>query len=223
MIEKDLAFLKETPFFDSGLYDNQHVFENTVGAINAAAKNNIGCKINLRATQDNVIICFKDSTLMRLIHVEDKVKDCTYENISYIAKFPILTLNEVIELTKNIPVIFELEEGNLDYKLRIMDVLSSYEGKYAIESKDINTLKWFRKNYKKVPIGYKIDKYNMHRFHIFHGYDFVDVDTNVFADAVACKYKKEYLLLGHNVKDDDSFDSKKLTYDNLICESQLEK
>ena len=107
MIEKDLTFLKETPFFDSGLYDNQHVFENTSGAISAAAKNNIGCKINLKATQDNTIICFKDDTLMRLLHVEDKVKDSTYENISYIAKFTILTLSEVIELTKNIQVIFE--------------------------------------------------------------------------------------------------------------------
>ena len=37
------------------------------------------------------------------------------------------------------------------------------------------------------------------------------------------EYKKEYLLLGHNVKNDNDYDSKKLTYDNLICESQLEK
>ena len=223
MNNKDLSFLKEKSFFDSGIYDNQHVFENTVGAINNVVKNEFGYKVNLKCTQDNVIICFKDDTLMRLIHVEDKVKDCTYENINYIAKFPVLTLQEFIELAKDIPIIFELDKNKLDYKLRIMDILSQYEGKYAIESKDMDTLRWFHKNYPNTPIGYKMDKDNMHRFHIFNRYDFVDLDINVFNDKQARKLKETYLVLGSNVKNDKTFETKYNVYDNLICVSQLEK
>ena len=223
MTTKDLTFLKEKTFFDSGIYDNQHVFENTVGSITNVVKNNFGYKVNLKITQDNIVICYKDDTLMRLIHVEDKIKDCTYENINYIAKFPLLTLTEFIELTKDIPVIFEVDKGKLDYKLRIMDILSQYEGKYAIESKDMDTIRWFHKNYPNIPIGYKIDKDNMFRFHIFNKYDFVDLDVNVFNDKQARKYKETTLVLGHNVKNDKTFETKYNVYDNLICVSQLEK
>ena len=220
---KDLTFLKDVPFFNGGIYDNQQIYENTVTAIKNLVKAKCGLKTNLRMCEDGVIICYRDEDLLNLLHVEDKINKCSYENISYISKFPILTLSELPELTSDIPLICELEKNKLEYKLRVMDVLSMYEGKYAIISNDLKTLKWLNKNYPNTIIGYKVDRSNLHGIHLFKKYDFICVDINLYDDKQVRKLRESMMVIGHGVKDDATFELKKNVYDNLICESQLEK
>ena len=222
-MNKELTFIKGQVFFNKGIYDNSNVYENTTKAIKNVIKGKVGLKVDLRMTQDGVIICYSDDTLERLVHVEDKVRDCTFENMNYITKFPLLKFSELIELTKDIPVIFELEKNNMEYKLHVMDILSQYEGKYAIISKDIKTLKWMNKNYPNVVIGYKIDKDNLHRFHIFRRYDFISIDVNLLNDKFIRKQREDKFIIGHNVIDDKAYNSKKDVYDALICESNFDK
>lgn len=222
-MNKELTFIKGQVFFNKGIYDNSNVYENTTKAIKNVIKGKVGLKVDLRMTQDGVIICYSDDTLERLVHVEDKVRDCTFENMNYITKFPLLKFSELIELTKDIPVIFELEKNNMEYKLHVMDILSQYEGKYAIISKDINTLKWMNKNYPNVVIGYKMDKDNLHRFHIFRRYDFISIDVNLLNDKFIRKQREDKFIIGHNVIDDKAYNSKKDVYDALICESNFDK
>ncbi len=223
MNKKSLAFIKDTPFFDSGIYDNKVAFENTKKAIDNLIKNKYGLVTHLKCTQDNEIICYKDDDLMRLLHVEDKIKHSTFDNISYIAKFPIMKLEELISIANCIPIIFEIDKGNIDYRLRIMNVLSSYEGSYAIISKDIDTLKWINKNYPNIIKGYKVDKTNLYRFHLFKKYDFMVCDINLYNDKQIKKLREEYLVLGNNVTSDQVYESMIGLYDNLICDSNLEK
>ena len=137
MAVKDFSFLVDTPYFNGGIYDNQQVYENTSIAIKNLVSAKFGFKTNLRMTEDHTIICYKDEDLMRLLHVEDKIGKCTYENISYISKFPVLTLNDLVDGKYNIPIIFELDKNKLDYKTRRVNALATYEGKYAIISNDI--------------------------------------------------------------------------------------
>ena len=222
-MNKNLSFLKDVPFFNGGIYDNKQVYENTINSIKNVIKVNYGLKTNIKCTQDNYLICYKDDTLMRLIHVEDKIKDCTFENINYVSKFPILQLSELVEYTKDIPLICEVDKNGLSYKLRLMDVLSLYEGTYAIISKDIKTLKWLHKNYPSCVIGYKIDKTNMHRFHIFKEYDFLCIDINIYDDKHIRKLRENSIVISCGYADEQTYDSKKSVYDNLICESNLEK
>jgi len=222
-MNKELTFIKGQVFFNKGIYDNSNVYENTTKAIKNVIKGKVGLKVDLRMTQDGVIICYSDDTLERLVHVEDKVRDCTFENMNYITKFPLLKFSELIELTKDIPVIFELEKNNMEYKLHVMDILSQYEGKYAIISKDIKTLKWMNKNYPNVVIGYKMDKDNLHRFHIFRRYDFISIDVNLLNDKFIRKQREDKFIIGHNVIDDKVYNSKKDVYDALICESNFDK
>ncbi len=220
---KNLTFLKTSPFFVSGIYDNNHVYENTTNAINNVIKSKNSLYIKLKMTQDNVIICYSDDTLERLVHVEDKVIDCTYDNMNYITKFPVLKLSDLISITNNIPVIFELDKNIVDYRIHIMDILSKYTGDYAIVSKDMDTIKWVNKHYPKVVTGYKIDKDNMHRFHIYKKYDFTLVDVNLYNDKYIRKQREDHFIMGHNVKDDNTYEIKKNVYDNLVCDMKLDK
>ena len=222
MINKDLTFLKESPFFIGGIYDNTKVYENTLNAINNVIKNNYSLYIKLKMTEDNVIICYLDDDLSRLLHVEDEVKKVTYENMNYIAKFPVLKLSDLVNITKDIPVLFELDKNVLEYKLLIMDILTQYEGRYGIVSKDMDTLKWMNKNYPKVVTGYKIEKDNMHRFHIFKRYDFHVVDINLYNDKYIKKEKENKPILGINILDDTTYELKQNIYSNLIVNSKLD-
>lgn len=222
-MNKDLSFLKEIPFFNGGIYDNKQIYENTATAIKNTIKAKCGIKTNIRTTQDGHLICYMDDNLMRLIHVEDKIKDCTFENIDYISKFPIMKLSELVELTTSIPIILELDKNNVDYRLKVMDILSMYEGKYAIVTDDLKTIKWINKNYPNVVVGYKIDKKNIHRFHLYKNYDFLYVDVTVYEDKLVRKVRENMIVLGYGVTSDEMYDNKKDVYDNLICESQFEK
>lgn len=223
MQTKDLTFLKELPFFHAGIYDNNIAFEHTVKAIDNAIKSNVGIQVDIKKTSDNEMICFADDDLNRLIHVEDKTKTIDFENLDYMAKFPILKLSELLPLVNDqVPLLIKLSKNDLNYKLKVMDYLIQYKGRYAIVSDDIDTLKWLKKNYPKIIIGYKIDKNNMHRFHIFNKYDFMVVDVNLYDDKHIRKQREEKFIIGSNIKDDDMYESKKDVYDNLICESQLD-
>lgn len=222
MNNKDLSFMKDTPFFHAGIYDNKKVFEHTTKAIENVIKSKVGLKIDLKMTNDGQIICFQDDNVKRLVHIDDKVSDIEYDYLNYLTKFPILKFSDLLKLTKDIPLIVEMDRNILEYKLKIMDELVMYEGKVAIVSKDMDTLKWLNKNYPKFIIGYKIDKDNMHRFHIFRRYDFEDIDINLYNDKYIRKQREEKFIIGHNVKDDNVYDLKRLVYDTLICESQLD-
>lgn len=223
MAVKDFSFLVDTPYFNGGIYDNQQVYENTSIAIKNLVRAKFGFKTNLRMTEDHTIICYKDEDLMRLLHVEDKIGKCTYENISYISKFPVLTLNDLVDGKYNIPIIFELDKNKLDYKTRIVNALATYEGKYAIISNDIKTIRWLDKNYPDIIIGYKVDKSNIHKLHLFKKYDFICIDVNLYDDKQVRKLRESYIVIGHGIKDDNTFEAKKEVYDNLICDTQLEK
>ena len=79
------------------------------------------------------------------------------------------------------------------------------------------------KNYPNVVIGYKMDKDNLHRFHIFRRYDFVSIDVNLLNDKFIRKQREDKFIIGHNVIDDKVYNSKKDVYDALICESNFDK
>ena len=220
---KNLTFLKEKPFFHAGIYDNNVAYEHTVKAVENAIKTDVGIQVDIKRTGDNELICFADDDLKRLVHVEDKIAKSSFEEVDYITKFPILKLHDLLVLVNNqVPLIINLYKNDLNYKIKVMDELIQYEGNYAVLSSDINTLKWIKKNYKNVIIGYKIDKENMHRFHIFNKYDFIVVDINLYKDKFIRKEREKKFIIGLNVKNDTLYDSKKEVYDNLICESQLD-
>ena len=162
---------------------------------------------------------------MRMLHTEDKVNDDTYENIIYIAKYPILKLHDVLEIVDGkTPLLFEVFGiyKSSYYENSIMEELANYKGPYAIESNDLGLVKWFYKNHKDVVIGYKVDKVNDHKFHFFYNYDFIDIDVELSKDKDIRKGRECSFILGHNVFNDFEYENKITVYNNLVCETKLE-
>ena len=94
--------------------------------------------------------------------------------------------------------------------------------KASIESNNIKILKYFYKNYKDIIIGYKLDRFNYKKIHLFKNYDFLDIDINLYPDKYIRKLREDEFILGHNINSNIDYFNKNNVYDNLVCDLKFE-
>ena len=102
---KDLSFLKSRYFVYKGIYDNKNVYENTLEAIKVAIRKNKAIYLTVCETKDKELIICENDCLTRIQNQKDNIKDMTYDEISYLSFYHIPKLTEVLELTKDVPLI----------------------------------------------------------------------------------------------------------------------
>lgn len=222
--DKNLSFLKNKRYVTSGIYDNKNIYENTKEAYILAIQKGYNLKIDIHITIDNIIICYSDDNLMRLLHVDSNIKDVTFDDITYISKFNINKFEDIINILPNTNLLIEIHNdiNNTNYYKMVVDILKNSHNQYAIESNNIKVLKYFNKYYPDIIIGYKIDRSNYKRIHLFKNYDFIDIDINLYPDKYIRKLREDEFILGHNIRSNIDYFNKKEVYDNLVCDLKVE-
>ena len=138
----DDSWLLTKPIAHRGLWGNG-VPENTREAYELAAKKGIPIEIDLYFTSDKKIVSFHDTTLNRMLGVNGKIWETSYDDLK---KHTIIgsknetvpTFEEVLEIAKGrAPLLIEVKKqpipGLID---AICDVLKDYDGDYAIQAFD---------------------------------------------------------------------------------------
>lgn len=222
---KDKSFLKGRLIAHRGVYDNKSVYENTLKAFDKAIKLNYIIELDVRMLNDGTLIVFHDEDMQRLLHLEGNIEKISYEELSYLAKYPIPTLEETLNLVNgSVPLIIELKNikkrGVVESK--VMELLDNYKGKYAIQSFHIRTIKWFVKNRSNVVVGYLIGRKNASKIHLFKKFDFININMGLVNDKKLKLLKANYLVLGYTIRTRKELEIKKNYYDNLICDNLLE-
>lgn len=225
-ISKDLNFLKSKLISRKGIFDNKRIYENTFSAFERAIKNYYIIELQVRMLKDGVLVVFDDDDMERLLHVEGNIDKITYDELSFMAKYQIPRLDDVLDLIKgNVPIIIDIKtksKGN-SLEVKLSKLLDKYNGLYAIESKNVKSLKWFDKNKSDIAIGYVMDKKtNKNEPFIFRKYDFINMDIELFNDKRVRKMREDRMILGHVIEDIDTLDKKRSVYDNLSCYNILE-
>ena len=225
-VSKDLNFLKSKLISRKGIFDNKFIYENTFSAFERAIKNDYIIELQVRMLKDGVLVVFDDDDMERLLHVEGNIDKITYDELSFMAKYQIPRLEEVLDLIKgNVPIIIDIKtksKGN-SLEVKLSKLLDKYNGLYAIESKYVKSLKWFDKNKSDIAIGYVMDKkINKNEPFIFRKYDFINMDIELFNDKRVRKMREDKIILGHVIEDIDTLDKKRSVYDNLSCYNILE-
>ena len=225
-ISKDLNFLKSKLISRKGIFDNKRIYENTFSAFERAIKNDYIIELQVRMLKDAVLVVFDDDDMERLLHVEGNIDKITYDELSFMAKYQIPRLDDVLDLIKgNVPIIIDIKtksKGN-SLEVKLSKLLDKYNGLYAIESKNVKSLKWFDKNKSDIAIGYVMDKKtNKNEPFIFRKYDFINMDIELFNDKRVRKMREDRMILGHVIEDIDTLDKKRSVYDNLSCYNILE-
>ena len=225
-INKSLDFLKGRLISLKGIFDNKSVYENTLSAFEEAIKNNLIIELQVKMMKCGTLVVFGDDTMDRLLHVEGRVEDITYDELCYMATYDIPTFESVLNLISGrVPIIIEVKSKTKRnaIEIKVAELMDKYNGDYAIESFNLSTLKWFNKNRQSVVIGYLMGKKNYKSEPIFFKkYDFLNVNYELFNDKKIRKIREEKMVLGHIFKTLDEIKSKRDVYDNLCCDNVLE-
>lgn len=222
---KNREFLKDRFIAHRGIYDNKGVYENTLKAIEKAVAKNYMIEIDVRMLVDGTIIVFHDQDMERLLHLEGDIEKLSYDELSYIAKYPIPTLNEILDCVKGrVPLIIELKSLKKRgiFENKVAEVLDNYDGEYAIQSFHIKTIKWFNKNRPNIVIGYLVGKKNLNKLYIFKKFDFININMEIVNEKKLKFLRANYLVLGYTIHSKEELEAKQNYYDNLICDNLLE-
>lgn len=222
---KDINFLKNKLFARRGLYDNIRIYENTISAFSRALKYNFPIEMEVRLLSDGTIIVFHDDNAKRLLHIDDNIDNMTYDELCYLSKYQIPKFEDVLNLIKGeVPILIELKTVTRKYLLenKICEYLDKYNGKFAVQSFYIKTVKWFYKNRKDYVVGYMIGWKNINKDIWFKKYDFLNIKINSYKDKKIRVLKENKVVLGWRVNTKEELSSSEHLYDGLIVDNLLE-
>lgn len=122
------------------------VRENSLEAFENAASNGYGIELDVRLSSDGQAIVYHDPTLARLFGENTPVSSLSAEMLQRTYDIP--TLADALEIIDGrVPVLVELKCDDRDISICpiALDVLSSYEGAYAVQSFNPMVLRWMKK------------------------------------------------------------------------------
>ena len=235
---KDLKFLKETIIAHRGVHNEKDIIENSLEAFKEAVNKNYIIELDVHFLKDGEVVVFHDDNIERMTGINKNLKDCTYDEIrnikllnknTYIPKF-----SDVLKLVDGkVPILIELKNDNKVGLLEssLVQILKKYNGKYAVQSFNPLSIRWFKNNYPNIIRGQLVCKFKNKKmdnikkfilktmfFNIITNPDFISHSVDDLSYKEVNKIKKNKFILGWTVRNKERYDELIKYYDNLICE-----
>ena len=227
---KDMEFLKMGYVSNKGIYNNIDIYENTLESFKEAIDNNLIINLKIRLTKDKELVIYNDNNLTRLMNLKDKISTTTYEELLFLNKYHIPTLDEVLKLINGkVPIIINPKGNDHKYYLQkeLVKLLETYEGKFAILNNNPLIIRWFNKNKPEYIIGEilsnhnKLSKFSPHYTltNFIIETDFKSVNIDYYNIIKIKKLKEKSLVLSYVADTKEKFDIYKDVSDNLFIEN----
>lgn len=212
-------FLNHSIIAHRGIYNNITIYENTLESIMYASKNNLIVEIDIRTTLDNEIIVYHDEDASRLNNLKDTLNTITLNDLEYISQFHIPTLSEVLtSINGHVPIIIEIKEDNKIIRTKLIELLKKYNGSVAIQSFNIDIVKFFKKKgfITGLLIGVKKNrKYIEQDLDV----DFFNIKYNTISKVEANMLKQKYYLIGYTLDNRKEVETYIKTFNNLVIDN----
>ncbi len=212
-------FLNHSIIAHRGIYNNITIYENTLESIMYASKNNLIVEIDVRTTLDNEIIVYHDEDASRLNNLKDTLNTITLNDLEYISQFHIPTLSEVLtSINGHVPIIIEIKEDNKIIRTKLIELLKKYNGSVAIQSFNIDIVKFFKKKgfITGLLIGVKKNrKYIEQDLDV----DFFNIKYNTISKVEANMLKQKYYLIGYTLDNRKEVETYIKTFNNLVIDN----
>ena len=146
------TWLCTTPIAHRGLHNSEKP-ENSLAAFKNACENGFPVELDVQIIDDGTLIVFHDNSLKRMTAHDGYVANLTSDKLSELhlagTDETVPTFEKVLETVNGaVPMLIEIKNeskvGILEQK--VIDVLASYGGDFAIESFNPYSLEYFRKN-----------------------------------------------------------------------------
>lgn len=131
------------------------IIENTLPAFSMALDKSVPIEFDVRILKDGNLIVFHDDNLKRLMDIDKRLSDITYDELKKIVfpntNFHVPLFNDVLNLINGkVLLVIEIKTcDNFNYKeycRKILSVLENYSGDFIIKSFDFRIVNWFLKN-----------------------------------------------------------------------------
>ena len=134
--------------------------ENSLGAFQNAVDNSYPIELDVHLLNDGTLAVFHDETLSRVTgkdgYIQGLTKDTLGEYHLFDTEYTIPTFEQVLNLVDGkVPLLIEIKNtGKVgELESRLLKVLSSYQGEFAIESFNPYVLEWFKINAPEITRG----------------------------------------------------------------------
>ena len=208
-------------------------------AFKRAVENNLIIELDVHVLKDGEVVVFHDANLKRMTGIDKKIKDFNYNDIKEIKlqgtneKIPLL--KDVLNMVNGrVPIIIELKYdvkcGRLEEE--VIKIIKNYNGEYAVKSFNPLSVNYFRKKFPEAIRGqlssdFKTDKMSKIKklilskmvFNFITKPDFISFDIRALPNKKVQKIRKNKLILGWTIKNENDLEKAKKYCDNYICEN----
>lgn len=236
----NLDFINNMKIAHKGFHDGgKTIPENTILAVKTAVEKGYPVEIDVHLTKDNRIVVIHDDNLLAMTGVDKKVKELTYNEIS---EYNIKNSNEKVPLLEEVlravngkvMVFIELKTyyqvGPLENEL--VKLLDNYDGKFAIQSFNPFSVRWFRKNRPEyirglLSCGFAFERYNVVKRVVLRNLwllrvanpHFVSYEISDLTDKKMKKIKnKNIKLIGWTIENEEMYEKALKLCDGIIFE-----
>ena len=239
-MNNNIDFLKKSLIAHRRMYNSKKgIPENSIAAFQKAIDNNLIIELDVHVLKDNTVVVFHDDNLGRMCSKNINIKELQIDDLKRFklqnTQYQIPTLNEVLELVNGkVPLIIEfkydVKHGRLEKNA--MKLLKKYKGFYVVKSFSPLSVLWFKKHYPNVIRGLLSCNFTKDKMFILKKWclknmitnffikpDFISYDIHSFPNKKIEKYRKNHLVLGWTVKNNQDLQLAKKYCDNYICEN----
>jgi len=233
-----------------GIHDKKsNIPENSLQAFALAIEKGYPIELDISLTKDSKLVIIHDKKLKRLFGLNTYLSDATYEELS---KLKIQNSNETVPLFSEVltfvagrvPLLIEIKnEGKVGLmESMVYEDLKEYQGKYAIQSFNPYTVKWFRINAPNVFRGqlagsnivsdYEVEYQGTSQLHWYKSILLKNLLLNFESKPNFIAYEVKYTsndyaknlrklgvpIIGWSIQDQAEYDKVKAAYDNFIVD-----
>ena len=210
-------FLNKSIIAHRGIYNNITIYENSLDAIMYAVKNNLSVSIDVRCTNDEIIV-FSDKDGTRFLKLKDDINTLSKEELDYISNYNIPKLVDVLNsVNGKVPILINIYYDDKVFRNKLINILDKYKGMFVILSDSYEIIKHYKK--KKYNVGLIIDDDNIKYLDRNYDVDVLNIKYNLLDKREVNVLKDKYYVIASvidNRKDAEYFIK---IYNNLIIDN----
>ena len=209
-------FLNNSIIAFRGIYNNITIYENSLESIMYAVKNNLSVSIDVRYTNDEIIV-FSDEDGTRLLKLKDNINTLSKEELDYISGYNIPNLLDVLNnIDGKVPVVINIYDNDKVFRNKLIKILDDYKGKFLILSDDIDIIKHYKKKY---VVGLSIKDKNVKYLDKNYDVDVVNVKYDILDKREINVLKDDYYVIGSVINNRKDAEYYIKIFNNLIIDN----
>ena len=209
-------FLKNSIIAYRGIYNNITIYENSLESIMYAVKNNLSVSIDVRYTNDEIIV-FSDKDGTRLLKLKDNINSLSKEELDYISVYNIPKLIDVLNnIDDKVPVVINIYDNDKVFRNKLIKILDNYKGKFLILSDDIDIIKHYKKKY---VVGLSIKDKNIKYLDKNYDVDVINIKYDILDRRDINVLKDDYYVIGSVINNRKDAEYYIKIFNNLIIDN----